>query len=189
MSDITGNFNKLLERIVIFVGNLSPLFIIVFIIYLGTPYLIYTLAVMLISITLEFYWVKLLKLSQDSGPNNVKSFTIKNASDSTTAIMSYFLTYTVSVPAISVIGGIKGFIVLLVLLIVIYLVLYENRIAFYNPFLFLFKYKMYHFETTELGEGYLISKVIGIDFRPQGLTKAVQIDDFIYITKSVAREN
>lgn len=182
---IAASFGKTLGRIIIFIGNLSPLFIVVFIIYFGSPYSVYTLCMMLASLLLLAYWKILLNVSMKPGSRNTKPLEIKSATDSSSAIISYFLTYTISIPSVSVVGGIKGLFLLLILLIVIYLVLYENRIAFYNPFLFLFKYKMYQIETTELAVGYLITKVGGVEFKPQGTIKAIQIDDFIYVARRI----
>ena len=181
--NIAANLGRTLVRIIIFIGNLFPLFMVVFIIYLGSPYSLFTGIMTLASFLLLFYWTILLKASDKPGSRNTKALEIKNSTDSSSAIIGYFLTYTVSIPSVSVVGGIKGLIILFILLIIIYLVLYENKIAFYNPFLFLFKYKMYQIETTAMALGYLITKVNGIEFNPQGTIIAVQIDDFIYVAR------
>ncbi len=178
---IIESFKRNVSRITIFLGDLPPLFFIVYIIYFNTPYSTYTLIVLAVSIAMAFYWKVILSLANDSKNRNVKSLDIENASDSTTAILGYFLTYTVSVPSISIIGGVKGLIVLSVLLGVIYLVLYENRVILYNPFLSLFKYRMYHIQTKDKADGYILIRVAGINYEPSGFVTAVQIDDFFYI--------
>ena len=183
---IVANLSRTFVRIIIFIGNLFPLFIVVSVIYYGSPYSVFTGCITLASFVLLFFWAKLLKASDKPGSRNTKALEIKNATDSSSAIIGYFLTYTVSIPSVSVVGGIKGLIILLILLIMMYLVLYENKIAFYNPFLFIFKYKMYQIETTGLALGYLITKVNGIEFRPKGTINAVQIDDFIYVARRIS---
>jgi hypothetical protein len=181
--NIAAYLGKALARIMIFIGNLFPLFLVVFIIYFNSPYEFLTIIIMLASFILLFFWKYLLGASYKTGSRNTKTLEIKTSSDSSSSIIGYFLTYTVSIPSIAVVGGIKGLIILFILLIMIYLVLYENKIAFYNPFLFLFKYKMYHIETTEMALGYLITKVDGNEYRPNGRINAVQIDDFIYVAR------
>ena len=178
---IIESLKRNVSRITIFIGDLPPLFLIVYVIYFNTPYSIYTLVVLAVSIAMAFYWKVILNLADDSKDKNVKSLDIENSSDSTTAILGYFLTYTVSVPSISIIGGAKGLIVLSILLGVIYLVLYENRVILYNPFLSLFKYRMYRIQTKDKADGYILIRVAGINYEPRGLVTAVQIDDFFYI--------
>lgn len=178
---IIESLKRNVSRITIFIGDLPPLFFIVYVIYFNTPYSIYTLVVLAVSIAMAFYWKVILNLADDSKDKNVKSLDIENSSDSTTAILGYFLTYTVSVPSISIIGGAKGLIVLSILLGVIYLVLYENRVILYNPFLSLFKYRMYRIQTKDKADGYILIRVAGINYEPRGLVTAVQIDDFFYI--------
>ena len=178
---IIESLKRNVSRITIFIGDLPPLFFIVYVIYFNTPYSIYTLVVLAVSIAMAFYWKVILNLADDSKDKNVKSLDIENSSDSTTAILGYFLTYTVSVPSISIIGGAKGLIVLSILLGVIYLVLYENRVILYNPFLSLFKYRMYRIQTKDKADGYILIRVAGINYEPSGIVTAVQIDDFFYI--------
>lgn len=178
---IIESLKRNVSRITIFIGDLPPLFLIVYVIYFNTPYSIYTLVILAVSIAMAFYWKVILNLADDSKDKNVKSLDIENSSDSTTAILGYFLTYTVSVPSISIIGGAKGLIVLSILLGVIYLVLYENRVILYNPFLSLFKYRMYRIQTKDKADGYILIRVAGINYEPRGLVTAVQIDDFFYI--------
>lgn len=178
---IIESLKRNVSRITIFIGDLPPLFLIVYVIYFNTPYSIYTLVILAVSIAMAFYWKVILNLADDSKDKNVKSLDIENSSDSTTAILGYFLTYTVSVPSISIIGGAKGLIVLSILLGVIYLVLYENRVILYNPFLSLFKYRMYRIQTKDKADGYILIRVAGINYEPSGIVTAVQIDDFFYI--------
>ena len=89
-------------------------------------------------------------------------------------------------------GGIRGLLVLFILLVVIYLVLYENKIAFFNPLLSLFGYKMYQIETEspdtgQIYGGYLIVHVEGTDSKPFGKILAAQIDDFTFISRKVKK--
>ena len=120
-----------LGRLVIFIGNLFPLFIIVSIIYSSSGYSASVYVFTFLSFLSLFYWKYILKASKYPGARSVKLLEIKTANDSSSSIISYFLTYTVSIPSVSVIGGIKGLLVLVVLLFVIYLVLLKyisNRI-------------------------------------------------------------
>jgi hypothetical protein len=186
-------FERFSGRLMVFFGNLSPLFLITFIIYFGTPEELLTVAITVLSIVSLGYWKHILGARYSPKIKyNIKELSVKNAYDPTSAIIGYFLTYTVSLPSVAIVGGIRGLIVLLVLLVVIYLVFYENRIAFFNPLLSLFSYKMYQIETesSEIGHkynGYLIVKIEGTDSKPYGKILAAQIDDFMFISRKIKK--
>lgn len=173
-----------------FIGNLSPLFLILFVIYYGTTYCYIQIILFVSSVLCVFYWKWILKLQYDGKTSkSIKQLDIRVADDASSAIITYFLTYAVSLPSVAVIGGLKGIIVLIILLFVIYIVTTENRISLFNPILFVFHYKMYRIETKEQFIGYLIVKIGGNDRKPNGITNAVQIDDFTYIERKPTKNN
>ena len=69
---IIESLKRNVSRITIFIGDLSPLFLIVYIIYFNTPYSIYTLVVLAVSIAMAFYWKVILNLADDSKEINKK---------------------------------------------------------------------------------------------------------------------
>ncbi len=181
-----GRILRFLGRLAIFLGNFAPLFAVVLIIYWGTPEQTVSEALTVASFSCLLYWHHLLSAStKKTVKYAIKDLKIRESDDPISAIIGYFLTYTVSLPSVAVIGGLKGLSVLLSLLVVIYLALYENKIAFFNPFLTLFSYKMYRIETEDEAQGYLIVKIKGIDWKPSGTVQAVALDDFLYISRII----
>ena len=63
---IIESLKRNVSRITIFIGDLPPLFFIVYVIYFNTPYSIYTLVVLAVSIAMAFYWKVILNLADDS---------------------------------------------------------------------------------------------------------------------------
>ncbi len=181
--NVRDSFLHITSRVMIYIGNLFPLFVLVYMMYFNSEYTCYALAMMFISILTLFYWKVLLNASTNTKSRNVKNLKIKEAKDSTSAIMAYVLTYITSIPALLFFRGLTGLIILLFILLFFYLVSFELKIAFYNPLLYLFRYKMYQIETEEHAEGYLIAKIGGINYKPLGEMKTVQLDDFIFIVR------
>lgn len=179
---------NLLEKVVIFLGNMSPLFAVITVIYYGQT-ILFELLLSLTVLTgfFNLYWRRILSFS-NSGQNqkNYRELEIKDANDLGNLVLSYFLTYTLSLPAVAVIGGIKGLIVLSILLAVVYVVMNSSRIMLYNPFLTFANYKIYRIETTRNAVGYLIVKKIGgVDYKLEGKVEAIQIDDYIYLQQQL----
>lgn len=171
----------------LFIGNLAPLFLVVSVIYYGTPLIFpLLLSITIISFMLNLLWWRVLsQINKLDTPSNTKTLDIKEADDLGSLVISYFLTYTLSLPSVAVIGGIKGLVVLIILLIIIYVVLEQNSIMLYNPFLSFRNYRLYKITTTTQSVGYLlVKKHPGIDRPLTGEVRAVHFRSYLYIKKN-----
>lgn len=169
-------------RTILFLGNISPLLLIIDIIYYPHYFLL------LITITILFfifniYWYKILKDAKEANKTGNEILNISHLNDMGFLVISYFLTYTLSIPSVAIVGGIKGLLILLILLFIIYISLWNSKLLLYNPFLFLFGYKIYQIKTNAGAIGYLLLKKGPIEYEIKGEVKVIRIDDYIYLLK------
>ena len=178
-------FNKLL----FYLSNMLPTFIAVAIVYF-IPYEIDTCyqkiflgtmlgIILLSSIGLASWFWDLHKLDRSSKGDEK---TIKESSEISSSVSNYIIAYAVSVISVSVVGGIKGIILLVILVIIFGLYAFGWNVMLFNPFLMLAGYRLYSVELSDGSTGYMIRRIIGgpVTNMRETEMKMIMIDNYLY---------
>ena len=142
-----------------FIGNFFPVFAITYVVYVG-----YTLSIWLVPLisTLFFnlIWIKILSRKELMGKrdSSEESYKISEVREIGLDVIAYFLSYSISLPAILFLPPSKGIFILGVMLILVYLLLNSNKIMLFNPFLSVFGYNEFEVRTENGTSFYIISK-------------------------------
>jgi hypothetical protein len=142
-----------------FIGNFFPVFVITYVVYVG-----YTLSIWLAPVILTLFfnliWLRILSKKELMGkPNSSEeNYNISEVREMGLDVIAYFLSYSISLPAILFLPPSKGIFILGVMLILIYLLLNSNKIMLFNPFLSVFGYNEFEVRTKTGTPFYIISK-------------------------------
>jgi len=180
------------RKIFFYLSNMLPTFIASLIIY-GIPYGSNTLlnkafssfliAMTAISVCGFILWLTYLKHLDTDRTTDEKS--VKETREISSVISSYILAYAVSVISVAVVGGLKGMLLLLVLVTIFGLYAFSWNVMLFNPFLMLFGYRVYSMELEDESTGYFIRKITGGSVNnPKGNQYSMlQIDSYLYYLK------
>lgn len=169
-----------IERILVFVGNFSPLYLIVYIIYDGfsvSPYLIPLAFTFLANLT----WKHILSNNHLKECES-QNFTLAKLDDIGPQIIGYFLSYSVSLPSVILIGGSEGMVVLFILMVLIGILFHGNKIMLYNPFLSVFGYRVYKVWPSKGPTVFVISKDRVLEEEED--IKTAKLEDYVYVLKN-----
>jgi|ACXJ01.1.fsa_nt_gi uncharacterized membrane protein YidH (DUF202 family) len=180
------------RKIFFYLSNMLPTFIASLIIY-GIPYGSNTLlnkafssfliAMTAISVCGFILWLTYLKHLDTDRTTDEKS--VKETREISSVISSYILAYAVSVISVAVVGGLKGMLLLLVLVTIFGLYAFSWNVMLFNPFLMLFGYRVYSMELEDESTGYFIRKITGGPVKNPRSNKysMLQIDSYFYYLK------
>ncbi len=182
----------LFRKIFFYLSNMLPTFIASLIIY-GLPYesdtplnnvfSSFLIAMAAISVGGFILWLTYLENLNNEQTTDEKS--VKETREISSVISSYILAYAVSVISVAVVGGIKGMLLLLVLVTIFGLYALSWNVMLFNPFLMLFGYRVYSMELEDESTGYFIRKITGGRVNnPRGNKYSMmQIDSYFYYLK------
>ncbi len=179
----------LTRKIFFYLSNMLPTFIASVIIY-GLPSCSSSLlnnvfsSVLIAMVVLSFagfvVWLTYLRDLNDDETTDEKS--VKETKEISSVVSNYILAYAVSVISVSVVGGFKGILLLLVLVIIFGIYAFSWNVMLFNPFLMLFGYRVYWMELEDESTGYFIRKLTGGPINnPKGNHyPMLQIDSYLY---------
>lgn len=148
-------------KLVIFIGDFSPLFLIAYLSYIGLKLDIAPLSFVVTSFLLNGVW---FQIKRDTRRYNKREFYVSDIDERGPQYIGYLVSYAAAVPSLLVVGGIKGILIFAIVLFVIFPSYYLGDILFYNPVLAVFGYRFYKVKVKEGGEMYVVSeKVIRSD--------------------------
>ncbi len=178
---------KWYERIFVFIGDFAPLYLIVYIIYFSFTLNAY-FSLVVVPFLCNLVWLFLLS-NENLKNSNVQNFELESFEDVGTQMTAYFLSYAISIPSVTIVGGVRGVVVLAIFMSLFFVLFHGNKIMLYNPFLSVFGYKVYKITVvkspTQVPSTYIISK--GEKLTITGKIKASQIEDYIYVQKTEKR--
>ncbi len=182
---------SLWNKFMFYLSNMLPTFIAVAVIY-DYPLTLSTLiekllfCASLIPIALSglgfIFWVLYLKKAAVEKTGDVKK--VKEASEVSTTVSNYIMAYAVSVISVSVVGGFKGIILLIVLVSVLGIYAFGFNALLFNPFLMLLGYRIYWVELEDgIGSsGYVILRISGGPLKKlkDNEFEMTEIDNYFY---------
>ena len=158
------------RKVLFYLSNMLPTFVAIALIY-DFPFEFSTLnqqtlfIISLIPIGASFLglilWIKYLKnVDQDK---NSDAKRIKETTEVSSTVSNYIIAYAVSVVSVSVVGGFKGVLLLIVLVAVFGIYAFSWNVMLFNPFLMLLGYRVYWVELEDgIGSsGYVIMRISG----------------------------
>jgi hypothetical protein len=106
-------------------------------------------------------WIRYLKNVDKDKNSGAKR--IKETTEVSSTVSNYIIAYAVSVVSVSVVGGFKGVLLLIVLVTVFGIYAFSWNVMFFNPFLMLLGYRVYWVELEDgIGSsGYVIMRING----------------------------
>ncbi len=156
-------------KIMFYLSNMLPAFIGAVIIY--SPYynnncysldkwiFISTVSIAVISLIGLFLWIKYLHSLDKEELGGKKK--IVQSNEISSLISNYIIAYIASIISISVVGGVRGFALLIFLIVVFGLYAFGWNAMLFNPFLMLKDYRIYWMKLDDGSIGYLILKLTG----------------------------
>ena len=170
---------KFIERVTTFLGNFSPLFLIVYITYYGLSFNIFLLPITA-TFLCNLIWLQLLSRRR-LDDSHTQFFEVMSARDIGPQVIAYFLSYALSLPSVVVVGGSRGIIILAILMILIFTLSHSSRIMLYNPFLSVVGFRIYEIMPRAGPHAYILSN--GQPLVADQKVTAAQIEDYIYVVK------
>lgn len=158
------------RKVLFYLSNMIPTFVAIAFIY-DLPFEFSTLIqqslfiISLIPIGASFLglvlWIRYLKNVDKDRNSGVKR--IKETTEVSSTVSNYIIAYAVSVVSVSVVGGFKGVLLLIVLVTVFGIYAFSWNVMFFNPFLMLLGYRVYWVELEDgIGSsGYVIMRING----------------------------
>lgn len=166
----------LIERTLVYLGDMFPLFLIAFIQSASDSLKLETLVFFVIIVISGFctiYWMVIIGKNQSREKNS----TILEIDDRGTTYVVYLITYFSLVP-LFVNQSWSGLLSFSIFLTIVYSVYINSEIVFFNPFLALFGFKLYHAKVEGKGNTYIITESrnlhIGDEITIMGIT------DYLY---------
>lgn len=174
---------KRYEAFLAFIGNFFPVFAITYVVYVGYNLSVWIVPVIL-TLSFNLIWVKILgKKELKEKPNSSEeNYEISEIREMGLDVIAYFLSYSISLPAILFLPPYKGIFILVVMLVLIYLLLNSNKIMLFNPFLSLFGYNEFEVRTENGTSFYIISKE---KLKAGSVVKVFKIYPYIYYYESI----
>lgn len=158
------------RKVLFYLSNMLPTFVAIAFIY-DLPFEFSTLIqqalfiISLIPIGASFLglvlWIRYLKNVDKDKNSGAKR--IKETTEVSSTVSNYIIAYAVSVVSVSVVGGFKGVLLLIVLVTVFGIYAFSWNVMFFNPFLMLLGYRVYWVELEDgIGSsGYVIMRING----------------------------
>ncbi len=158
------------RKVLFYLSNMLPTFVAIALIY-DFPFEFSTLnqqtlfIISLIPIGASFLgfilWIKYLKNVDRDKNSDAKR--IKETTEVSSTVSNYIIAYAVSVVSVSVVGGFKGVLLLIVLVAVFGIYAFSWNVMLFNPFLMLLGYRVYWVELEDgIGSsGYVIMRISG----------------------------
>jgi hypothetical protein len=174
---------RFVYRIIAFMGNFSPLFLVVYVIYFDFQVNLYLFPVSL-TFLCNLIWLHILG-KRNVTDSHIQDFEVRSANDMGHQVTGYFLSYALSLPAVAIVGGLKGAVILAILLTLVFVLSHGSRIMLFNPFLSVFGYRIFEVELTSGSRAFFLSrdKMISAE---QTMT-AAEIEDYVYVVISTRR--
>ena len=158
------------RKVLFYLSNMLPTFVAIAFIY-DLPFEFSTLIqqslfiISLIPIGASFLglvlWIRYLKNVDKDKNSGAKR--IKETTEVSSTVSNYIIAYAVSVVSVSVVGGFKGVLLLIVLVAVFGIYAFSWNVMLFNPFLMLLGYRVYWVELEDgIGSsGYVIMRING----------------------------
>ncbi|MCL4420987.1 MAG: hypothetical protein M1477_04795 [Candidatus Thermoplasmatota archaeon] len=177
------------HKILFYFSNMLPTFVATAIVYFiplkiltfyQIIYLIVILSLIVLSSIGLFWWFWYLHKLDKIRTGDEK--TIKESSEISSSVSNYIIAYAVSVISVSVVGGVKGIILLAILIVLFGLYAFGWNVMLFNPFLMLKGYRLYSVELSDGSTGYIIRKIMGgpLANMKGNEMKMIMIDNYLY---------
>ncbi|MHB1811718.1 MAG: hypothetical protein ACYCPR_04810 [Thermoplasmataceae archaeon] len=146
---------KLVSRCVLFLADFLPLFIILDILYVGTTLWnsITTIAVTVISVISYLYWRYILNKDRD-----IYDGTVSEVTDIGNQYVNYIISYLGLLFPLLLMHDLRGFLIFVALMVVVFLIYINTSLLFYNPILTIFSYRFYNVKFKDMGQVYVLTK-------------------------------
>ena len=108
-----------------------------------------------ISYLTHLVWVY---IRRDAKRYNQREFHVVDVDERGPQYVGYLVSYAAAIPSLLLVGGFKGILIFLIVMLVIFPSYYFSDILFYNPFLAACGYRFYKVRVKEGGEMYLVSE-------------------------------
>lgn len=146
---------KLVSRCVLFLADFLPLFIILDILYVGTTLWnsVTTIAVTVISVISYLYWRYILNKDRD-----IYDGTVSEVTDIGNQYVNYIISYLGLLFPLLLMHDLRGFLIFVALMVVVFLIYINTSLLFYNPILTIFSYRFYNVKFKDMGQVYVLTK-------------------------------
>ena len=158
------------RKVMFYLSNMLPAFLGAIIIYshyysnnlclIDTWLLIIVVVLTIISLIGLILWITYLNALNKEKVYNHK-MKVKESNEISNSVSNNILVYIASILSIALVGGIKGFLLLIVLLVIFGLFSFGSNSMLFNPFLMLKGYRVYWMKLDDGSIGYLILRVTG----------------------------
>lgn len=182
-----------IQKLLFYLSNMLPTFVAIALIYdfpfalsSSTQEVALILSLIPIVVSLIGFGLWILYLNKVDSDENGDPKKIKETSELSNTISNYIIAYAVSVISVTVVGGIKGLLLLFVLVVVFGLYAFSLNAMFFNPFLMLLGYRLYWVEVERedgIGSsGYVILRITGGPVRSLkgNKFKMTKMDNYFY---------
>jgi hypothetical protein len=144
---------RLGSKVVLFVADFLPLFVILDILYFFNHYRLFLFLVSFLSALCYVFWYSLLHNGHD-----VYTYTIQEVTELGNQYVNYIISYVGVLVPLLVLHGYQGIAVFVVVFLLIFTAYVNSDVLFYNPILSIFSYHFYEVKLREVGQVRVISK-------------------------------
>lgn len=171
------------QNVMVFIGNFSPIFCIVYIVYIGLL-ISWWLVFIVLALFSNVIWLFIFS-ERNLTRCDKQHYKILEYRDIGNDVIAYFLSYSIALPSTLFLSPLKGLAVLLIIMILLYALFNGAKIMFFNPFLVALGFHEMEIKTGNGAIIYLISKrkpIVG-----EELT-LLRLQEYVYYLETIFTE-